>query len=139
MSISLRFCFDLEWLGRVPRLSPIKRDEAPTLPLTEKEYEKLLQTVPVSFRDSKKALRVRALIRLMRHSGLAIRDAVTLRRDELIRDKAKGFYRVVTARQKTGTHVSVPIPPDVTRELLSVLNGIRFMSSGLVTAKSAQP
>jgi integrase/recombinase XerD len=119
----LRFCFDSRWLDRVPRLSPIKTEEAPTLPLTDKEYKKLLDTVPVSFADSKKALRVRALVRLMRHSGLAIRDAVTLRRDELIHDKTNRFYRVVTARQKTGTHVSVPIPPDVAQEVLSVLNG----------------
>jgi integrase/recombinase XerD len=119
----LRFCFDSKWLDRVPRLSSIKADEAPTLPLTDKEYKKLLATVPVSFPDVTKSRRVRALIRLMRHSGLAIRDAATLRRDELIRDGARKFYRVVTARQKTGTHVSVPIPPDVAQELLSVLNG----------------
>jgi integrase/recombinase XerD len=119
----LRFCFDSEWLDRVPRLSPIKADAAPTMPLTDKEYKKLLATVPVSFPDSTKTRRVRALIRLMRHSGLAIRDAATLRRDELIRDGARKFYRVVTARQKTGTHVSVPIPPDLAQELLSVLNG----------------
>src|SRR5215469_15352884 len=119
----LRFCFDSKWLDRVPRLSPIKADEAPTLPLTDKEYAKLLDAVPVSFPNAKKALRVRALIRLMRHSGLAISDAVTLRRNDLIHDKAKGFHRIVTARQKTGTHVSVPIPPDVAQELLTVLNG----------------
>ena len=119
----LRFCFDSRWLDRIPRMSTIKADEAPTLPLTDKEYKKLLETVPVSFAESKKALRVRALIRLMRHSGLAIRDAVTLRKDELIHDKRQGFYRVVTSRQKTGTHVSVPVPPDVAGELLSALNG----------------
>jgi site-specific recombinase XerD len=119
----LRFCYDNKWLDRAPRLSSIKADEAPTLPLTDKEYEKLLETIPVSFPDGTKARRVRALIRLMRHSGLAIRDAATLRRDELIRDNAKKLFRVVTARQKTGTHVSVPIPPDVAKELSSVLNG----------------
>ena len=119
----LRFCFDSKWLDRIPRLSPIKADETPTLPLTEKEYKKLLDTVPVSFPNAKKALRVRALIRLMRHSGLAISDAVTLRRDELIHDETKALHRVTTARQKTGTHVSVPIPPDVAQELLAVLNG----------------
>ena len=119
----LRFCFDSKWLDRVPQLSPIKADEVPTMPLTEEEYKRLLDTVPVSFPNTQKALRVRALVRLMRHSGLAISDSATLRRDELIRDKAKGFYRIVTARQKTGTHVSVPIPPDVAQELLTVLNG----------------
>jgi integrase/recombinase XerD len=55
----------------------------------------------------------------MRHSGLAIRDSVTLERDELEWD-AK-LHRVVTSRQKTGTHVSVPIPPDVAKEVLSVM------------------
>ena len=119
----LRFCFDSNWLDRVPRLSPIKADEAPTLPLTDTEYTHLLKTVPKSFPDSTKARRVRALIRLMRYSGLAIRDAATIRKDELIHDTAKKLYRVVTARQKTGTHVSVPIPPDVAKELLSVTNG----------------
>ena len=119
----LRFCFDSKWLDRVPRLSSIKADEVPTLPLTAEEYKRLLDTVPVSFPNPQKALRVRALIRLMRHSGLAISDAVTLRRDELIHDKAKGLHRIVTARQKTGTHASVPIPPDVAQELLTVLNG----------------
>ncbi len=59
----------------------------------------------------------------MRWSGLAIRDALTLKRSEIIEAKAKRIHRIVTARQKTGTHVSVPIPPDVAKELLAVLNG----------------
>ena len=119
----LRFCFDSKWLDRVPRLFPIKADEAPTLPLTDKEYEHLLAQIPVSFPDTTKAKRIRALIRLMRHSGLAIRDAATLRKDELIHDTTKKLYRVVTARQKTGTDVSVPIPPDAAKELLALVNG----------------
>lgn len=119
----LRFCYDNKWLDRVPRLSPIKADEAPTLPLSDSEYGTLLAAIPHTFTDTAKSKRVRALIQLMRHSGLAIRDACTLRKDELIHDTAKKLYRVVTARQKTGTHVSVPIPPDVAKELLSVVNG----------------
>jgi len=119
----LRFCFDSKWLDRVPRLSSIRAEEAPTLPLTSKEYARLLKTIAGSFPDSTKAARVRALIQLMRFSGLAIRDAVTLRRDEIIRDHSKKLYRIVTARQKTGTHVSVPIPPAVAQELLGVING----------------
>lgn len=119
----LRFCYDNKWLERVPRLSSIKTEEAPTLPLSSSEYAKLLKTIPKSFLDSTKAARVRALIQLMRFSGLAIRDAVTLRRDELIRDQAKKLFRIVTARQKTGTHVSVPIPDDVAKGLLGVFNG----------------
>jgi integrase len=71
---------------------------------------------------SKKSKRVRALIQLMRHSGLAIGDAVRLRRDELIFDAGKDLYRVVTSRQKTGTHVSVPLPGFVAQELLAIRN-----------------
>lgn len=117
----LRFCFDSRWLDRVPKTSRIKVDEAPTLPLTAKEYAKLLRTVPVSFPDSTKVARVRALVQVMRWSGLAIRDAVTLRRDEIIREKK--LTRIVTNRQKTGTHVSVPIPPSVAAEVIAVANG----------------
>ena len=106
----LRFCFDSQWMVRIPKLSRVKVDDVPTLPLTDEEYKRLLKTVPVSFPNPKKALRVRALVRLMRHSGLAIVDAATLRRADLIQDKAKRLYRIVTARQKTGTDVIVPDP-----------------------------
>jgi integrase/recombinase XerD len=119
----LRYCYEAKWIERVPRLSPIKVDEPPTLPLSEKEYEKLLKKIPDEFADSDKARKVRALVQLMRHSGLAIRDAVTLERDEIQRDSKKKIYRIVTNRQKTGTHVSVPIPDDVASEVLAVLNG----------------
>jgi integrase len=57
----------------------------------------------------------------MRYSGLAIRDAVTLGRDELKRDSRKGLYKVVTSRQKTGTHVSVAIPEDVAAEVKAAM------------------
>ena len=60
-----------------------------------------------------------ALFQLMRWCGLAIRDALTLKRGEMQLDKAKKLYRIVTARQKTGTHVSVPIPPEIAEELLT--------------------
>lgn len=47
----LRFCYDSRWLERVPRLSVIQADEVPTLPLSAKEYQKLLATIPKSFLD----------------------------------------------------------------------------------------
>ena len=119
----LRFCYDLKWLDRVPRMSPIKVDEPPTMPLTPQEFEQLLAAIPRVVTGEAEAARIRALMLLMRWSGLAIRDASCLRRDGIIFDKAKGLTRVVTSRQKTGTPVSVPIPPDVARELLAVLNG----------------
>jgi integrase/recombinase XerD len=89
---------------------------------SDPRLHRFTSTFPKSFTDATKAARVRALIQTMRWSGLAIRDVVTLRRDEIIRDKS-GLYSIVTSRQKTGTHVSVPIPPDVAQEVITVLNG----------------
>jgi integrase/recombinase XerD len=118
----LRFCHEAGWIERLPKLSPIKVDEPPTLPLSQAEYNQLLATVPKTF-EAAKAQRVRALIQLMRHSALAIRDAVTIERGELVHDAKKKIYRVATSRQKTGTPVSVPLPSDVAKEILTVLNG----------------
>lgn len=45
----LHFCFDSQWMGRIPKLSRVKVDEVPTLPLTAEEYRSLVDAVPVSF------------------------------------------------------------------------------------------
>lgn len=120
----LRYCYQAEWLPRVLQVSQVKVEQAPTLPLTEKQYETLLDTCYATFADNpQRRDRVHALIQLMRWSGLAIMDASTLKRTEIIHDETKGLYRVVTSREKTGTHVSVPIPADVAQELLTVMNG----------------
>jgi integrase/recombinase XerD len=133
----LSFCHAHSWLDRVPKLSTIKADEPPTLPLSKAEYEKLLVAIPKIF-PTGKAARVRALVQLMRHSGLAIRDAVTLERSELVQDKKKNLTRVTIKRQKTGTDVSVPLPPAVAAEVVAVLNGnpryVFWTGSGLETS-----
>jgi integrase/recombinase XerD len=124
LSTFLRYCFEAEWLPRIPRLSPVKVEQAPTLPLSAAEYTRLLDTTYATFADEPgRGARVRALIQLMRFSGLAIRDALTLKREEITHDKNADLYSIVTSRQKTGTHVSVPIPPDVAQEVLAVANG----------------
>jgi integrase/recombinase XerD len=123
----LRFCTDSGWLDRAPKLTRIRVDQPETLPLTEKEYAALLKAIPVTFGQrpypKDKPSKVRALIQLMRWTGLAIRDAVTLERGEIQLDKSTKLHCVVTSRQKTGTHVSIPLKPDVAQELLTVLNG----------------
>jgi integrase len=128
-------------LERVPAWPKIKIEEPPTMPLTAEEYKRLLEVVASIVRRRDTAIwaaRVRGLFQLMRWSGLAIMDALTLKRDELIHDKAKGIYRVVTQRIKTGTHVTVPIPPNVAQELLSVQNenDVYFFWSGEGSKKS---
>lgn len=116
----LRFCHHAGWLPTIPKLSPIKVDEPETMPLTATEYAAVLAAIPKAFLEREDRLKVRALIQLMRWSGLAVRDASTLRKTELIEGKPD---RVVVDRQKTDTHVSVPIPPEVMQELLTVGKG----------------
>jgi integrase/recombinase XerD len=121
----LRYCFNGKMIDRVPQLSAIKIDQPPTLPLSDRQYERLLKVIPEEFPSLAKAKRVHALVRLMRHCGLAIQDAVTLEPHEIQKDDKKDLYRVETSRQKTGTHVSVPLPQDVADEVIAVmkLNG----------------
>lgn len=119
----LRYCYEAQWIPRIPPLPKIKIEELPTMPLTANEYTRLLDAIYGTIEGKERQAQVRAFIQLMRWSGLAIRDALTLKRGELQHDKRKELYRIVTARQKTGTHVSVPVPLDVAQELLAVANG----------------
>jgi integrase/recombinase XerD len=135
----LRYCYESEWLERIPPVPKFKLNEPETQPLTSEEYERLLAAVLIvvakgdprrqSERSSGRrpfddeevlARRVRAILQSMRWTGLAIRDTLTLRRDALTRDTRKGLYRVTTKRAKTGTPVSVPLRSDVAVELLAV-------------------
>lgn len=111
----LRYLYEDRAIERVPKMTAISVDVAPTMPLDKKQYRKLLAVVPQEFtRD--KATRVRALIQFMRHTGLAIMDTVTIERNELQKDGK--LWRVTTAREKTGTHVSILIRPEVANEVL---------------------
>jgi site-specific recombinase XerD len=117
----LKYCYQAQWLPRIPQLPKIKVDVPPTMPLTEKEYERLLNNVSV-LHDPTSRIRCRGLFQLMRWSGLALGDALTLRRNQLT--CANDVYRVTTSRQKTGTDVSVPLPPEVAKEILAVPNAL---------------
>ena len=127
----LRYCLECRWLDRIPAVPKVEADEPPTLPLTGAEYACILASIdsvrPLRFDvkgvtrllGPRTKARLRALIQLMRWSGLAIQDAVKIRRADIIREEAKGIYRVVVSRQKTGTDVSVPIPTEVAEEVLA--------------------
>ena len=120
----LRYCYEAQWLPRVPTMPKIKVEDVPTMPLTTEEFQHLLDSIPAGLphaQAANKRVRVRALFLLMRWSGLAITDALSLKRSDLQQDR-NGVYRVVTSRQKTGTHVSVPIPTAVAKEVLASPN-----------------
>jgi len=110
----LRFAYNAGWIERIPQLSPIKIDAPETLPLTDDEYTAVLNHATD---------RVSTIIKLMRWSGLAIRDASTLKRADIHFDKEKGIYKIIRERTKTGEPLYIPIPNDVAEELLAVANG----------------
>lgn len=114
------FCVSVDYIAKVPALSPVKIDEPPTMPLTEVEYRKILETVAYVFPNGV-GKRVRAIIQLMRWSGLAVRDASCIKRESLVREK--DFYSIVTQRQKTGIDVRVPIPIEIGDEVLVAAKG----------------
>lgn len=92
-------------------LPKIKVDEPPTMPLTATEYTRLLDSAYGTVADPEQRTRVHALFQFMRWSGLAIRDALTLKRNEIQFDAKRKLHRIVTPRQKTGVNVFVPIAP----------------------------
>ena len=116
----LRYCYEAQWVERIPALPKIAVDEPPTMPLTADEYAALLDAIATVHKDPQRQRRVRALFQLMRWSGLAVGDALKLPRAHISNDG--GRFNVTTSRQKTGTHVCVPLPPEAARDILSVAN-----------------
>jgi site-specific recombinase XerD len=115
----LRYCYDAGWLDRIPRLSPVKVDEPETEPLTADEYARLLEKAPAG--------KIRAVIQLMRWSGLAVRDASTLQKSHVVKDKSSGLYRIIRARTKTKTPLYIPIPEPVALVALAAGNGSEYL------------
>jgi integrase-like protein len=70
-----------------------------------------------------KALKLRALVLLMRFSGLRISDAVTLSAERISRDGRLFLYT-----QKTGAPVWLPLPPVVLEALAAIPAGARSNS-----------
>jgi integrase/recombinase XerD len=114
LKVFLNYCKQAGWLPVVPKLDPVKIVEPPTTPLTESEFERVLAKA--------KTPRVRSIILLMRWSGLANRDAACLLRSAFLMDKQTKRAHVITARQKTGVHVRVPIRWDIAEDIMRAAN-----------------
>jgi integrase/recombinase XerD len=112
-----RFCQDGSWVISNPalKLKNPKITDSPTLPFARDQVTNIL-TACADYPDRRNAARVRALVLLLRYSGLRIRDAVTLSRDR-IRDGKLFLYTA-----KTGTAVWCPLPPFVV-EALEAISG----------------
>jgi integrase/recombinase XerD len=114
-----RFCMDGNWITDNPttkdKLKNPKITACPTLPFSHEQVTNILAGC-ADYPDRRNAARVRALVLLLRYSGLRIRDAVTLSRDR-VRDGKLFLYTA-----KTGTAVWCPLPPSVT-EALDAISG----------------
>ena len=127
-----RFCQDARWIDSNPAkaVRPPKVVQAPTLPFEPEDYDKLLAaceqySAKGVHRDGNRA-RLKAMIMLLRHSGLRIRDAATLQRAHVKNGK------LFLYTQKTGTPVWLPLPPEVIEALQAVptINERYFFWSG---------
>jgi integrase/recombinase XerD len=121
----LKFCQDSGWIKENPaaRLSRIKVDSVPTDYFKPEQFDKILAAVDSyhakgrpETRDRARQ-RARAMILLLRWSGLRLGDASRLERSRLDHDG-----RLFLHMAKTGEPVFVPLPPKVAKELRAVPN-----------------
>jgi integrase/recombinase XerD len=121
----LWFCVRMEWITKNPAilLKRVKAEPTPTDYFPKDEF-KVLVDATYAYGDWRgghdfehRRDRLRALVLLMRWSGLAILDAVTLERTRLSDDGNLFLYRA-----KTGVPVYVPLPPEVHTLLRSLPN-----------------
>jgi site-specific recombinase XerD len=122
----LRFCHDNGWIPENPsrKLRSPRVTQRPTMPFTQDEMIKILAA-------ARPGSRVRALVLLLRYTGLRIHDAVTLKRDRV----GSGNLLLYTA--KTGVLVYCPLPYFVVTALGSLPpRGEYFFWTGFAKPKS---
>ena len=112
-----RFCGDRNWVSDNPakKIRNPKIRDRPTLPFTRDEQVEILKALePLRHSPIRNQRRLRALILMLRYSGLRISDAVTLSRDRI------NAGRLFLYTSKAGTPVYCPLPDIVTEGLESV-------------------
>ena len=118
------FCVNNDWLRKNPskQMSRVKVSPIPTDYFPPEEFDKIVDGTYCygdwrGGRDFEhRSTRLRALILLMRWSGLSILDAVTLERHRLLGD------RLLLYRHKTKVPVYVPLPSKVAALLRGLPN-----------------
>ena len=114
----LRFAHDAGWISDNParKLKSPKITAHPTMPYTRAEMVCILGALDsYGMAESRNRRRMRALVLLLRHSGLRIGDAVTLSRERIDGDKLFLFT------SKAGTPVYCPLPPFVITALAAAV------------------
>jgi integrase len=102
-----RFCNVSGWISTNPAsvLKPNKTTDPEIVPVTKNEFDKILKAC-ADYPDVKNAVRLRAIVLLMRYSGLRIRDVVTLKKDRIQKGEKPGESRLFPRTAKSGTKVS---------------------------------
>jgi integrase/recombinase XerD len=112
-----KFSKNSNWIRENPaekdKLKNPKITQPPTLPLSREQVAKIIAACD-DYRDRPNAVRLHALVLLLRYSGLRIRDAVMLKNDRI----HNGKLFLYTA--KTGTAVWCPLPPFVVEALEAI-------------------
>jgi len=119
------FCVASGWVRVNPATSikPPAREALPTLPYSEEEWTRILWAID-TYREvhprtpENVIVQLRALVLLMRYSGLRISDAVSLRREKIDSEGRLFLYQA-----KTREPVLVPLPPIVLNALAKVDEG----------------
>jgi integrase len=127
-----RFVHESGWIPMNPasHLKPPKITDPPTAPFTREEVASILKACDI-YPDKANGVRLRALILLLRYSGVRIRDAVTLIRNRIQDDK----LFLYTAKRSTAVYC--PLPPFVVETLNAIPASAYFLWSGLSKPKSA--
>jgi integrase/recombinase XerD len=114
----LRFCEESEWIERNPAkaIKPPRVTQSPTLPFDDVEVERTLVAADQLADWGTFGPKLRAMVMLLRHSGLRIQDAACLERARLKDDK------LFLYTQKTGTPVNCPLPPETVKALEGIRN-----------------
>jgi integrase/recombinase XerD len=99
--------------------------DEPEDPYTEKEHKAIVSAIDDCGFKPEVAARIRALISVMRHAGLALQDSAILERDSVTPTTVNGkeCYRVTVRRSKTHTGVNNVVQKEVGEALLTVANG----------------
>jgi integrase/recombinase XerD len=118
------FCVEMGWISRnVARAKAITikyDDSQEPKALTDEQFNQAFSSIPrVNGRTTdEQRTKLRSLVLLMRWTGLAIRDAVTVKR-EWFEKNGEGFYRLRLRRAKTGHPVDCPIRTDIMEQIFA--------------------
>jgi site-specific recombinase XerD len=114
----MRFCHESDWIDRNPAkaIKPPKVSQQPTMPFEQYEIDRMLAAADELSEWGTFGPKLRAMVLLLRNSGLRIQDAACLERSRLSKDK------LFLYTQKTGTPVYCPLPPAAVTALNAVKN-----------------